>query len=237
MNQVALITGASRGIGYAAAEYFAQQGYDLILIARDAHKLQKAQQTLQSINQTIAIDYHSIDLAKPYEFEAKIDAILQEKGRIDVVLNNAGILITGLLDMTLDDFEKLNKVNVQSAFVLARLAGKMMQQQGSGYILNLASLAGKRGLAGVGGYSSSKFAVVGMSESLYKALAPYNVKVTAICPGMIDTDMTQVFDTPNDEKIQVEDIVATIDYLLKLSTTATMPSIDIQSQSYVINNG
>lgn len=237
MNQVALVTGASRGIGYATAKYFAEQGYDLILIARSEDKLAIAQQELQSINPNVTIDYHIIDLERPHEAKSQIKSILEKKGHIDVVLNNAGLLLTGLLDMSLDDFELLNKVNVQSAFAIAQLAGNMMQQQGSGYIFNLASMAGKRGLAGVGGYCSSKFAVVGFSESLYKALAPYNVKVTAICPGMIDTDMTQVFDTPNNEKIKVDDIVTTIDYLLKLSPNATMPSIDIQSQSYVINNG
>ena len=135
--------------------------------------------------------------------------------------------------MSITNFEKIQAINVNGMFAVAKAVAEKMRTQNFGYIMNMASIGGKRARVNLGAYNASKYAVVGFSRSLYKELLPHGVKVTAICPGMVDTEMTSGSKVPNEEKIQLADITRIIDFLLRLSPNAVIESIDIECKPYI----
>lgn len=228
MRPCALITGASRGIGKEVAYYFADEGYDLILVARNEAALNALKAALIDKHDEIDVIVKPLDLSgDTTSVYNDIKACIDAKGRLDVLFNNAGILINGTLEVSLADFEQMHQVNINGLFAVAKAAAHMMKQQKSGYIFNLASLLGKRTITGFGAYASTKFAVVALSDTLSKELASHGIKVTSLCPSVTDTDMTSNFDLPGSEKIQVADIAKTVDYLLSLSASAIVSTVDI----------
>ncbi|MCE3237192.1 MAG: hypothetical protein K0R24_173 [Gammaproteobacteria bacterium] len=233
MSKFAIITGASRGIGECVAHYFASQGYDLALIARNEEALSKTKAAINADFPAIKITTHALDISDAKNTYDQIKACIHAAGKIDVIFNSAGISINGTSTLSIDDFQKLQLINVSGMFAVAKAAAEMMKEQGSGYIFNVASMSGKRALVRNGGYASTKFAVVGFSEALFKELMPYGVKVTVLCPSVVNTEMTRHFDMPLEHKIEVQDIVKTVDYLLSLSSAAVIPSIDIHCKAIV----
>jgi len=233
MKKFAIITGASRGIGQAAARYFVTHDYDVALIARDIEKLTQVKIELNTLNErakikTIALDI--VDADKTYQV---ITQLINEVRSIDVLFNNAGIVEKGTTDMTIPTFVAIQSVNVNGMFAVAKAAAEKMRTQGHGYIMNVASIAGKKSRVNLGAYTASKHAVVGFNGSLCKELMPQGVKVTAICPGMIDTEMTSGSKIPNAEKIQLSDVENIIDFLLKLTPGAIVESINIECKPYL----
>jgi short-subunit dehydrogenase len=236
MTQLAIITGASRGIGKEAALYFAKCGYDVALIAQ-------SEQALKTLSAQIKKEYgvntgvFALDVSDKAQVEQCITTIAKAHDTIDVLVNSAGILNRGTCEISHQKFDKMIDVNVGGVFNLIHAVTPLMKKQCSGAIFNLASNAGKRPLARSGAYCMSKYAVVGFSQSLSLELAPFNIKVTAICPGVVDTDMTADFDDyPNDEKITCKDIITTIDYLLKLGPNASVDEVVIKSSHAMKNN-
>ena len=236
MTKFAIITGASRGIGEGIARYFAKQGYDLALIARNKEALNRVKQSISSETPNINVNVYPLDISNTHETYRCIKTCIENKGRVDVLFNNAGMTIHGTSEVSIDEFQKINAVNVDGTFACAKAAAETMKKQGYGYIFNLASILGKMTLGEHGVYCSGKFAVVGFSESLLRELLPYGVKVSSLCPSVVDTQMTRDFDMPNEEKIQVNDIVKTVDYLLSLSTHAVIPTIDIHCKAIIEAN-
>jgi len=233
MNKFAIITGGSRGLGFAVAEYLGEKGYDLALIARNPERLEEAKSTLSKQFNKIDITIHAIDVSHSRDAYLKIKEIIAKKGRVDVLFNNAGIAEFGTSELDIDDFEKMQAVNVNGVFAVAKAVAEKMKEQKSGYIFNLASKAGKRPLARLGGYCASKYAVVGFSDSLYQELMEYGVKVTALCPSVTNTDMSRHIEFSDEQKIQLSDIVDTVDYLLKLSPYAVVSSVEIDCRKIV----
>ncbi|MDX2320142.1 MAG: SDR family oxidoreductase [Moritella sp.] len=227
MTKHAVVTGASRGIGKAVAKYLAAQGYDLTLIARNTDALNQVRAEIHSSTPKVNVDTHSIDLADYKNSYEKLIKIAEQLDRIDVVFNNAGVLTLGTLDIDIDDFSTMIDINVKGLFIVAKAFAAVMKNQQYGYIFNLGSMAGKQTFATGGGYCASKYAVVGFNGALHKELKPYNVKVTALCPGMIDTDMTKVFDTPNPDKMGTEEITKAIGYLLSCGSNTHIESLDL----------
>lgn len=223
-----IITGASRGIGKAVAHYFAKQHYDLALVARDETKLLALKNNLQDHYPGINIDVFAVDVGNIQEVQQFLENLMRSQSHIDVLFNNAGIVIDGTSELSVTDFQKMIDVNLTGAFTLATTVAKKMIQQRQGYIFNMASMSSKRGTSFLGGYCASKFGLLGFSESLMKELAPHNVKVTALCPGTVATEMTQRVKLDDQDKIQTDDIVLTIDYLLKLKPSATVSEVQIQ---------
>jgi 3-oxoacyl-[acyl-carrier protein] reductase len=188
-GRVALVTGASRGIGAAIARAFAAQGATLLLCARNeavddlARELGDAGQPARALRG---------DLADPAFAKELIGAARKEYGRLDVLVNNAGILRQGLIGMTsADQMRELYQVNVQAVIALTQYATRLMDGRRSPSIVNLASIAGTQGMEGVTAYSASKAAVVGYTLACAKELAPKGIRVNAIAPGFIDTDMVR----------------------------------------------
>jgi 3-oxoacyl-[acyl-carrier protein] reductase len=188
-GRVALVTGASRGIGAAIARAYAAEGASLLLCARSegvealAGELATGQRPVRALRGDLS------DAAFAREL---ITSVRKEHGRLDVLVNNAGILRQGLIGMTSSEqMRELLEVNIVALMTLTQYAIRVMDAKRSPSVVNLASIAGTAGMEGVTAYSASKAAVVGYTLSSAKELAPKGIRVNAIAPGFIDTDMVR----------------------------------------------
>jgi NAD(P)-dependent dehydrogenase (short-subunit alcohol dehydrogenase family) len=230
--KVAIVTGASRGIGKCVAKGLAQDGYSLSLIARNQHDLASvAAEIASAVGSAPPVMTHPLDVSDNEAVQRLIDAIHLQWGRIDLLFNNAGISYLGTLTAPLDDFDRVLSVNLRGAFSILKAVVPIMKTQGSGTIFNVASRAGKIGFAEYGVYGASKFGLVGLSESLYHELSPLGIKVTALCPSWVNTDMAKMSDLPPEEMISPEDILATVRYVLNLSPAAAIKEIGIECRN------
>lgn len=189
-GKVALITGASRGIGKAIAEAFARQGADIAFtdIRRD-EIMESTEQELKAVGAK-AIGYAS-DASSFDDSERTVDEIAIEFGRIDILVNNAGITRDNLLmRMTEADWDLVIKVNLKSVFNLTKAVQKYMLKQRSGSIINMSSVVGVNGNGGQSNYSASKAGLIGFTKSVAQELGSRNIRCNAIAPGFIETDMT-----------------------------------------------
>ncbi len=188
-GRVAVVTGASRGIGAAIARAFAAHGATLLLCARSegveevARELGSAERPARALRG---------DVSDPGFARQLISSARKEYGRLDVLVNNAGILRQGLIGMTsAEQMRELLDVNVLALMTLTQYATRVMDPARSPSVVNLASIAGTQGMEGVTAYSASKAAVVGYTLSCAKELASKGIRVNAIAPGFIDTDMVR----------------------------------------------
>lgn len=188
-DKVCLITGTSRGIGQATAERFANEGGIVYANARSEGCLDEwaEQVTDNAAGQIVPIYF---DMTRSEEIKQAVMRIRKEQGRIDVLVNNAGIVTNEVLGMiSIDRMREMFEVNVFGLTELTQLvATRFMVKQKSGSIVNIASAVGVEGSRGQIAYSASKGAVISLTKSMSKELAPYNVRVNAVAPGMIATD-------------------------------------------------
>jgi 3-oxoacyl-[acyl-carrier protein] reductase len=188
VRRVALVTGASRGIGAAIAVRLARDGLDIVLTY---HRSEEAAAALASrvVEQGAQALALRIDAADPIEPATAVDRAVERFGRLDVVVNNAGIYQTAsLVDSTDDHFERAFATNVRSAFLTARAAARVLPS--GGRIINIGSILGERvPLPKVGIYSATKFALNGFTRAWARDLGPRGITVNAVQPGPIDTDM------------------------------------------------
>ena len=190
---VALVTGASRGIGRAIAVRFAQQGFAVAVNHSGEHSAQAARDLAAWLEGEYGVEAAAFQ-ANVAEFDQAKDlvaAVLERFGRLDVLVNNAGVTKDGLLmRMKEQDFDSVLDVNLKGAFNCMRHVVKPMMKQRSGSIVNLSSIVGVRGNAGQVNYAASKAGIIGMTKAAAKELAPRNITVNAVAPGFIQTDMT-----------------------------------------------
>ena len=190
---VALVTGASRGIGRAIAVRFAQQGFAVAVNLSGEHSAQAARDLAAWLEGEYGVEAAAFQ-ANVAEFDQAKDlvaAVLERFGRLDVLVNNAGVTKDGLLmRMKEQDFDSVLDVNLKGAFNCMRHVVKPMMKQRSGSIVNLSSIVGVRGNAGQVNYAASKAGIIGMTKAAAKELAPRNITVNAVAPGFIQTDMT-----------------------------------------------
>lgn len=235
-NKVAVVVGASRGIGKAVAMGLAQDGYQVCLLSRSATSLASvAKEIIESGKASAELEplIYECDITDAHSVDRVIDDIVKKSGRIDILFNNAGILHEGTLESA-DNFNSLIQVNLSGAFNVLRAVVPHMKDRQAGYIFNLASICGKVGYAGLGAYTASKFGLVGLSESLFNELAPYHVKVTAICPSFVATDMvSHIAYPPSNLMIQPDDILQVIRGLLMLSPQACVKEIVVHCQATI----
>lgn len=225
-QKIALITGASKGIGRQLAIGLSLMGYDTVLVGRATEDLEQVANIIQQDGQRKAWPY-IVDITDLSRIQSMVDEVKATHGRIDILVNNAGIHAKGTLDLPPEKFRKLLDVNITGQFMMAQAVVPIMQKQGSGYIFNIASRSGKVGFAETGGYSASKWGLLGLSESLYRKLTPLGIKVTALCPAWVNTDMAQRADSPLEphQMIQPEDLSKTLEWLLSLSSGACVKEI------------
>lgn len=174
-----LITGGATGIGKATAQLFAQKGYDVFI----------------TYNQTEP-DFDGVTKIKcNLQNEDEIVNLFNQIGNIDILVNNAGIsLVKQINDTTAQEYDKIMSINARSYFLCCREAVKLMLKNHKGAIVNVSSMWGQMGASCEIAYSMSKFAVVGLTNSLAQELAPSGITVNCICPGIIDTRMNEMFD-------------------------------------------
>lgn len=238
-NKVAVITGASRGIGKAVALGLAKDGYHVCLLSRSKEALQNVSEhikTAVSPSSPFEPLIYECDVTDIEVVNKVIKDIIHKLGHIDVLFNNAGILRLGSLE-DVKGFNDMINVNLIGAFNVLHAVVPCMKQQKYGYIFNLSSLCGKIGYAGVGAYTASKFGLVGLSESLFNELAADNIKVTAICPSYVATDMvSHVENPPQHLMIQPDDIFQVVRGLLSLSAEACIKEITVYCKSTIISD-
>lgn len=186
-DRVVLVTGASSGIGRATALAFASAGARVALVARRRPELEALAEEMGT--PTVVLP---ADVTDRTAVRACFDAVAQRFGRIDVVVNNAGVLRPSpVLDLNADDLDAMLRVNLFGAmFVMQEAVGRMLAQQ-DGVVVNVASLAGRRGVSPLGGYCATKFALVGLTEALREELIGRRVHVALVEPGVVETPMVQ----------------------------------------------
>jgi 3-oxoacyl-[acyl-carrier protein] reductase len=187
-GRVAIVTGGSRGIGGAIAALLAEHGAAVVVSARDAARLQRAVQELEERGASV----HGVaaDVGKREDADRLVEAAKARYGRLDLLVNNAGITRDGLLiRMKDDDWDRVMDTNLRGAFLMTRAAAKLMVRQRSGRIINIASTAGAMGNPGQANYSAAKAGLIGLTKSTARELAHWGILVNAVAPGLIETDM------------------------------------------------
>ena len=185
MAKIAVVTGGSRGIGAAIVKKLAMEGYKVVL-----NYNRSADEAMAIANSFDNVETYQADMSKVEEAESLVDYAYNEYGRIDLLVNNAGVDLEKLIqDTDLQDFNYLMNVNMRAVFITSKAAAKYMINQKSGCIINISSVYGVYGASGASAYSMSKAAIDGLTKSLAKELGPSNVRVNSIAPGFIDTDM------------------------------------------------
>ena len=186
-GQVALITGASSGIGLAIARSFLNEGSDLVVVARRSERLQELANEAQKSGRRCAVVAGDVR-----EEETAIRAVstaVQQMGKLDILVNNAGIGRYGdLITMSVDDYDAMMNTNMRSTFLFARHAVPVLLERGAGTIITIASMAGVMGFARESAYCASKFAQVGFTQALDRELRPHGIKVGVVCPGGVKTE-------------------------------------------------
>lgn len=187
---MALITGAGRGIGRATAEAFAAEGYTVILAECLSASGKRAEQALRRVGASAL--FLRTDVARQGSVQQTVAAVLRRFGRLDCLVNNAGVLTVGPLDrVSLRDLDRMLAVNLRGPLLMARAALPAMLRRPSGAIINVASQLGKYGLGEYVTYCATKFGVVGFTEALADELSGTGIRVWAVCPGLTDTPMAR----------------------------------------------
>ena len=190
-NQVAVVTGAGRGIGRAIALKFAAEGADVACVSRTAENSEKVAAEVRALGRKAwAV---AVDVADSAAVGAAGEKILADAGRVDILVNNAGVTRDGLLmRMSDEDWDVVLATNLRGAFLFTRAFSRNLIKQRSGRIINIASISGLLGNAGQANYSASKAGLIGFTKAVAREVASRGITVNAIAPGFVDTDMTAV---------------------------------------------
>jgi NAD(P)-dependent dehydrogenase (short-subunit alcohol dehydrogenase family) len=229
-ERAAIVTGASSGIGLAIAKVLGEEGYALTVAARRAEKLQNAVDGLAS--EGIELQSLAVNVADESEIKKVVDAHRERYGRLDVLVNNAGVgigaavgeLQTKYLDMQIS-------INLRSIMLFYRECLSMLKEAGAEHhnalVVNTSSISGKRGEGWLAVYSATKHGVVGWTQAMNKELGGDGIKSTALCPAFVDTPMTDFVKehVPAHEMIRPEDIAESVRYLIKVSPACVIPEI------------
>lgn len=187
-DKIAIVTGASKGIGKAIALRFAMEGANIVIGCRDTGEGEKVAQMIRERGGDCLVV--KCDVSNVQEVEEMVEKTIQKFGRIDILVNNAGVSsMAPMVDLKEKDWDFNMDINAKGQFLCSRAVAKHMIKQKSGKIINNASLAAKRGARFLAHYSASKFAVLGLTYTLAIELAPYNITVNAVCPGIVETNM------------------------------------------------
>lgn len=199
-NQVALVTGAGRGIGRAIAVKFAQSGADVVCVSRTAENSEKVAGEIRALGRKAWA--HAVDVADPRAVSDAAEKILSETSRVDVLVNNAGVTRDGLImRMSEQDWDAVLNTNLRGAFSFTKALSRTFIKQRGGRIINIASVIGLIGNAGQCNYAASKAALIGFTKSIARELASRGITVNALAPGFIETDMTAALDQKMREEL------------------------------------
>ena len=188
-NQIAVVTGAGRGIGRGIALKFASEGADVVCVSRTADNSEKVAGEVRALGRKAWA--HAVDVSDGASVSAASERILAEAGRVDILVNNAGVTRDGLLmRMSEQDWDTVLDTNLKGAFLFTKAFTRALLKQRSGRIINVASIIGLIGNAGQANYAASKAALIGFTKSVARELASRGITANALAPGFIETDMT-----------------------------------------------
>jgi len=220
-NKVAIVTGASRGIGKAIAQALFKNGYIVVACATSFSNKEKKNY----------IELHC-DVTKKEDIKKVVDTVMKKFGRINVLVNNAGLITYDkFTDIKEKDFDNLFLVNVKGVMLFSQAVLPIMKKQRSGYLINMSSIRGITGAPNKGAYSATKFAIRGLTETMFAENKEFGIKATTICPGLISTnstkDIMKTYGLKKEEVLRESDISDTLLYLLRLSPKAYVREIII----------
>jgi 3-oxoacyl-[acyl-carrier protein] reductase len=188
-NQIAVITGAGRGIGRAIALKFAAAGADIVCVSRTAENAEKVAEEVRGLGRKAWA--HAVDVADASAVAGAAEKILAEAGKVDILVNNAGVTKDGLImRMSEADWEAVLNTNLKGAFLFTQAFSRAFLKQRSGRIINISSVIGLIGNAGQCNYAASKAGLLGLTKAVAKEFGSRGVTVNALAPGFIETDMT-----------------------------------------------
>ncbi len=231
MNRKAIITGATKGIGRAIAEALATEGYDVAVCSRHEKDLEAMKQDFGLRFPRTTLIYQVVDVSHKSEIFAFAQFIENEWGRVDILINNAGVFLPGAIHTEDDEaLETMIQTNLYSAYHLTKKILPLMLSQNKGYIFNMCSVASEKAYSNGGSYSISKFALLGFSKNLREELKPKGIKVTSILPGATWSDSWAGFEGPEERLMQARDIAEVVLAALRMSASAVIEDIVIRPQ-------
>ena len=229
-GKVAIVTGASRGIGKAISILLAQSGSRVVLAARSEPQLKSVSEEISSQNgEALVIP---TDLTVDEEMERLVQQTLKEWGSVDVLINNAGFgKVAPVVKAKVSDWDETFRVNLRAPMFLSKLVLPTMMERGEGSIINISSVSGKSGQANGSAYSASKFGLIGFTQSLYEEVREYGIRVATICPGFVDTPMIpQMRRLDRSKMIRPEDIARTVLFILTSPPTVCPVEMTVRPQ-------
>jgi NADP-dependent 3-hydroxy acid dehydrogenase YdfG len=223
---VAIVTGASQGIGRAIARHLVAEGYHVALGARHAAPLEEL---ARELGEAIAVP---TDVTTPSDVTRLVATTLERWGRVDLLVNNAGTAhVASVEETTLDDFDRVMAVNVRGAFLCTRAVLPIMRNISTGHIINVMSVAAKRAFPNWGAYCASKFALDGLMRALAEELKGTGIRVTALYPGATDTDLWDEIglgDVGRGGMVRPEDVAAAVAFAVAQPARARVAEIVIE---------
>lgn len=235
-NMVVIITGGSSGLGKALAQRFIKKGATVVLIARNKQKLAAAKdELLESCKDSSKVAVFNCDVADFSAIEKTFKDIIDSIGKIDILINSAGILREGYFEkLPIEVFREIMDINYFGTLNCSQAVIPFFKKQGGGRIVNIASLGGRFGCFGYAAYCSSKFAVVGLSDTLRCELKPLNIKIQLVCPPEFDSPMVDDLNTYRTEENRA---VAQTTTVLSIEQTADEVFTGIMRNRYLIIPG
>jgi NAD(P)-dependent dehydrogenase (short-subunit alcohol dehydrogenase family) len=226
-NQVAVVTGASRGIGYAIAERLAAEGASVMVCSRRQTDIEKAVESLQKSARG-GVEGRAVDVREYAQVERLMAAAEERFGGIDILVNNAGVgLFRSVENMTPEEWDAVIETNLSGCFYCVRAAVPRMKRRGGGYIFNISSLAGKNAFAGGAAYNASKFGLNGFSEAMMLDLRYENIRTSYIMPGSVETDFSGRSKGAS-WKLTSEDVAQVVVDLLKSDRRAMLSRVEMR---------
>jgi 3-oxoacyl-[acyl-carrier protein] reductase len=225
-GKVAIVTGGSRGIGRGVAEALLAEGWRVRFCSRSPESVEKAQEEMSG-RYAGSVSGQAVDVRKQEEVDAFVGQTVKEEGRIDCLVNNAGLGVFAPVDeLTGDQWREVIETNLSGCFYFLRAVAPVLKKQGEGWIFNIASLAGKNPFAGGAAYNASKFGLIGLSEASMLDLRQHGVRVAAILPGSVDTGFGHPAGPNRDQswRLKPEDIASMVLHLLSYPAHA-LPSL------------
>lgn len=231
-DKVALITGASKGIGKSIGRALAEAGAHTILTARSEGLLKKNKEEIERSGGRATVI--AADLSREGDITALFNKIKKSIGKLDILINNAGLIKSGkLIDFPMKEFDSMIAVNLRAVFICCQQALKIMIPAGNGYIINISSVVGFKGYPDQTAYTASKHGVMGLTKALAAEVQENGIRVSAILPGGVDTSFIGSVHPDLDPSILIrpEDISRTVLYLLSLSDNAMVDQVYIRRSS------
>ncbi len=228
MNKVAVVTGASKGIGYAIAERLLEAGARVFICARNKHELKRA---LERLSGSGTVEGEVTDVRSEEQVRSMLDEAVRVFGGVDILVNNAGMGVFGktVEELSGDEFRQTLETNLFGVFYACHHAIPLLRQRGGGYIINISSLAGQNAHPRMAAYNASKFGLNGFSEALMQEVRQDDIKVSYICPGSVNTYFGG--DSPSKEnswQLQPEDIADVVIDLLEMNPRALPSKVEIR---------